>query len=350
MRTQKAEGPGRVDTRAEPKTHCSAERVKDTTAPQLRVEARYTWLRLYSEFAWDPKVQMMSEEMQRRLIMLMCIRCSDVTVTLHATDRDTAIAFILRINDTELAETKALFLRKNFIDADWNLINWDRRQFASDSSAERTRRHRANKKDRAGDGGNDAKRHSDAPEQSRTDTKQRQTREEILSVGKSTQDDSRATPADPPTARVEPGERTGHIAKLLRANGIQHVNPSHTTILELAGIEVTDKEIIDTAKEAVERGKPSLAWVCSVILGRKRDADAAPSRPAFKPAPVAGSGSHRPYVPEKRERRDPSLGAPQQFKDLAASLGINPPVRAEAPRAEQTSTTSDSQFDLQPSA
>lgn len=100
------------------------------------------WFRLYAEFSHDPKVQMMSEVMQRRYIMLMCMRCSNVTVTLHVTE----IAFYLRITDAELTETKALFLSKGFIDDDWNLLNWEKRQFISDSSAERVSRHREKKK------------------------------------------------------------------------------------------------------------------------------------------------------------------------------------------------------------
>ena len=39
------------------------------------------WLRMYAEFAHDPKVQMMLEVMQRRYIMLMCMRCSNAPVT-----------------------------------------------------------------------------------------------------------------------------------------------------------------------------------------------------------------------------------------------------------------------------
>ena len=92
-----------------------------------------SWFRLYAEFAHDPKVQMMPEHMQRRYIMLMCMRCSNVTATLHETE----IAFMMRISDAELAETKELFKAKGFIDDDWNLLNWEKRQFASDSSAAR---------------------------------------------------------------------------------------------------------------------------------------------------------------------------------------------------------------------
>lgn len=100
------------------------------------------WFRMYAEFATDAKVQSMSEAMQRRLTMLLCLRCSDVLATLQ----DDELQCAMRISDEELAETKALFMRKGFIDGDWNLLNWDKRQFNSDSSTERSRKHREAKK------------------------------------------------------------------------------------------------------------------------------------------------------------------------------------------------------------
>jgi len=108
------------------------------------------WFRLYSEFSHDPKVQMMSEAMQRRYIMLLCLRCSNTIVTLHETE----VAFQLRISDAELAETKSLFVAKGFIDSDWNLLNWEKRQFSSDSSKERVAKHRALQKAKQGESGN----------------------------------------------------------------------------------------------------------------------------------------------------------------------------------------------------
>ena len=104
------------------------------------------WFRMYAEFATDAKVQSMSESMQRRLMMLLCLRCSDVLATLQ----DDELQFALRIGNDELAETKALFVRKGFIDDAWNLLNWDKRQFNSDSSTERSRKHREAKKAAAG--------------------------------------------------------------------------------------------------------------------------------------------------------------------------------------------------------
>jgi len=100
------------------------------------------WFRLYSEFAHDPKIQMLSEAMQRRYVMLMCLRCSEVLETLHETE----IAFQLRLSTEELDQTKQLFISKNFIDKHWNLLNWDKRQFVSDSSTMRVAKHRNKKK------------------------------------------------------------------------------------------------------------------------------------------------------------------------------------------------------------
>jgi len=97
---------------------------------------------MYSEFAVDAKMQMMSEAFQRRYIMLLCLRSSNGDVTLH----DDEIAFQLRIDVTEWAETKGVFISKNLIDKDNNITAWNKRQYISDSSAERVKKHREKKK------------------------------------------------------------------------------------------------------------------------------------------------------------------------------------------------------------
>lgn len=104
------------------------------------------WFRLYSEFATDPKIQMMDEAMQRRFIMLLCIRCSNGDVTLHETYTDVSVTFQLRISPEEWLKTKQLFIQKGLIDEENRVLNWDKRQFVSDSSRDRVARHRANKK------------------------------------------------------------------------------------------------------------------------------------------------------------------------------------------------------------
>jgi hypothetical protein len=94
------------------------------------------WFRLYGEFATDPKVQSMPEVMQRRLVMLFCLECSGDLETLDETE----LARALRIGAMELEETRRLFIRKGFIDEDWKLRNWEKRQAPADpKAAERMR-------------------------------------------------------------------------------------------------------------------------------------------------------------------------------------------------------------------
>lgn len=96
------------------------------------------WFRLYSEFMHDPKIQMLSEKDQRRFVMLLCMRCNgDVTL------QDEHVTFMLRITQEEWMRTKDIFIDLGFIDSDNNVLNWDKRQFISDSSAARVARHRA---------------------------------------------------------------------------------------------------------------------------------------------------------------------------------------------------------------
>lgn len=100
------------------------------------------WFRFYCEFANDPKVQEMPEEHQRRLVMIFCLRCSDVLGTL----RERSLAFHLRISEPQLMESKDIFMEAGFVDEDWNVLNWDKRQFISDSSTTRTRAYRERKR------------------------------------------------------------------------------------------------------------------------------------------------------------------------------------------------------------
>jgi len=96
------------------------------------------WFRLYSEFAKDPKIQSMTEPMQRRLIMLFCLQCSE---ELNALDDD-ELCCVMRIDVVTLHETLQLFEKKRFIDEKRNILNWDKRQYKSDSSNERVKKYR----------------------------------------------------------------------------------------------------------------------------------------------------------------------------------------------------------------
>jgi hypothetical protein len=100
------------------------------------------WFRMYSEFATDPKVQMLSEADQRRYMMLLCLRCSNGDVTLQ----DAECAFQMRISESEYAATKAVLIARGLIDEANQPTAWDRRQYVSDTSKSRVSKHRERKR------------------------------------------------------------------------------------------------------------------------------------------------------------------------------------------------------------
>lgn len=96
------------------------------------------WFRMYSEFATDPKVQAMPEHMQRRLVMLFCLQCSN---NYNPSNID-EIAYALRIDECNVSETFHYFIKRGFLDENGHIINWDKRQYKSDTSSERVKKHR----------------------------------------------------------------------------------------------------------------------------------------------------------------------------------------------------------------
>lgn len=98
---------------------------------------------MYSEFATDPKVQMLSETDQRRFVMILCLRCGNGDVTLQ----DCEVAFQLRVTVQEYIETKAVLMDRNLIDSDNKPIAWEKRQLRSDTSNERVARFREKQKE-----------------------------------------------------------------------------------------------------------------------------------------------------------------------------------------------------------
>ncbi len=99
------------------------------------------WCRLYYEFAHDPKIQIMSETLQRRFVMLMCIQTEGLLPGLS----DREVGHVLGLSPAKLNETKQVFLERNLIKNDWTLKNFEKRQFLSDDVTERVRKHRTNK-------------------------------------------------------------------------------------------------------------------------------------------------------------------------------------------------------------
>lgn len=100
------------------------------------------WLRLYTEFAHDPKVQRLPETIQRRFVMVLCL----TGLRSIPTSDDEAVAFALRVSLEEAAETKKILLDAQLIRRDWYPKAWVKRQPKGDhTGALRQRKHRASK-------------------------------------------------------------------------------------------------------------------------------------------------------------------------------------------------------------
>ena len=200
------------------------------------------WFRLYAEFATDPKVQMMSEADQRRFIMLLCLRCDNDDVTLH----DDEVAFQLRISNDDWARTKALFLQKGLIHDDNTPTAWDRRQFISDSSAERVRRHREKKKRALKQACNV----TETPPEADTDTDTDKNIPPSSVVANSTV----VAREEPPPAALPAEARRGTVCRLLRASGVSDAAPHHLTDDTWAQIlaKRSDEDIVEFAKSKLQ--------------------------------------------------------------------------------------------------
>ena len=96
------------------------------------------WGRLYGDWLQDYRVQSLSEALQRRHIALICLHIKGLT-----DPGDEEAAFHLRLTPAEWAETKRVFVEKGFLAEGSNhLVSWERRQYKSDTSTERVRKHR----------------------------------------------------------------------------------------------------------------------------------------------------------------------------------------------------------------
>lgn len=106
--------------------------------------SHYPWFRLYTEFAHDPKVQMLAFEDQRHFIVLLCLKCNGTLDTSAVSDshKDRLIYKSLGLDATTGSEVKRRLMEVNLIDSGWQPTKWDARQSKSDHSNGRVKKHR----------------------------------------------------------------------------------------------------------------------------------------------------------------------------------------------------------------
>ena len=98
---------------------------------------------MYREWAHDLKFQALSETLQRRYIMVLCMQAED----LFEPANDDEVACYLRITLAEWKETETYFLKKKILDKPRSIHGWSKRQYL-DTTNERMRVYRANKKEK----------------------------------------------------------------------------------------------------------------------------------------------------------------------------------------------------------
>ena len=124
------------------------------------------WFRLYSEFAADPKVQLLAFEDQRHFVVLLCLKCNGTldTLSIGPEHFERMVCKALGLDPVSGAEAKRRLIEVGLITSQWQPVAWDRRQFESDSSTSRVHQWRKAKQDETLQ-----KRSSNALDQNRSD-------------------------------------------------------------------------------------------------------------------------------------------------------------------------------------
>jgi hypothetical protein len=108
---------------------------------------RMRWFRIYSEMLNDEKVQLLSPELFKTWVNLLCVAATRDGV-LPAAEK---LAFQLRVSPHEMQLRIEDLILAGLIDIrpdkTFEPHNWQQRQWKSDDSAERVRKHREAKKD-----------------------------------------------------------------------------------------------------------------------------------------------------------------------------------------------------------
>jgi hypothetical protein len=104
------------------------------------------WFRLYAEFAADPVIQSLAFEDQRHFVVLLCLKCQGILDrNIAKPARERIILRGLGLDAVAGNEAKRRLAEVGLIGNDWQISKWDERQYISDTSTQRVRKHRKTK-------------------------------------------------------------------------------------------------------------------------------------------------------------------------------------------------------------
>jgi hypothetical protein len=183
------------------------------------------WFRMYAEAVDDDKLRLLAFEDRWHFVALLCLKAAG-TLDSDAPYLERRIALKLGLQLPQLDELKRRLIDVNLIDDTWQPVKWGERQFESDVSTERVRKHREKHSETFHDRSGNV---TETPsEQSRAEQKQ-----------------SRAEQS----ASVSPA---GDMARALRDLGVI-VNVDHPTLRQWVSDGFSKQRVLDAAALARQR-------------------------------------------------------------------------------------------------
>lgn len=103
------------------------------------------WLRLYTDVRSDPKLSLLSFDDQRHYIWLLTLKCDGSLDQFDGEMLDRLVCKQLGLDPSACCEVKRRLQEVRLIDANWQPLSWERRQYKHDDSKERVKRYRERK-------------------------------------------------------------------------------------------------------------------------------------------------------------------------------------------------------------
>lgn len=107
-------------------------------------DEKLPWFRMYSEIIDDDRIELLAFEDQRHYVWLLCLKNEGILDKDYGDTklRERVIAKKLGLDIEKLRDLKARLTDIGIIDDDWQPKGWDKKQYVSDNSTARVRRHR----------------------------------------------------------------------------------------------------------------------------------------------------------------------------------------------------------------
>ena len=108
-----------------------------------KVKQPLPWFRLYTETVDDEKLRLLAFEDRWHFIAILCCKGKGMLDEGENTQLlERKLAVKLGVQLRELEEIKRRLSEVELVDENWQPIGWEKRQYVSDNSTDRVRRHR----------------------------------------------------------------------------------------------------------------------------------------------------------------------------------------------------------------